>query len=124
VLVPTRDYKRLEWLAIDTGEVLEQGPIAPPGHEVGSATAIPGTNDVIATMTLDSSAVSTLPLYTLARLSTTEPPQTLWRTAATYLRRPVLSPDGTHVVLDAATFHTEAVLVEGAAQCRELPMPK
>jgi DNA polymerase III psi subunit len=124
VLVPTRDYKRLEWLAVDTGDVLAQAPVAPPGHEVGSATPIPGTDDVIATLTLDSSAVSTLPLYSLARLSPTAPPQILWRTAATYLRRPVLSPDGTHVALDAATFHTEAVLVEGAAQCRELPMPE
>jgi tRNA A-37 threonylcarbamoyl transferase component Bud32 len=124
VLVPTRDYKRLEWLAVDTGEVLAQGPVAPPGHEVGSGTPIPGSNDVIATMTLDSSAVSTLPLYSLARLSPDAPPQILWRTEATYLRRPVLSPDSTRVALDAATFHTEAVLVEGANRCRELPMPE
>jgi hypothetical protein len=123
VLVPTRDYKRVQWLAVDNGEVVAQGPIAPPGHEVGSATPIAGTNDVIATMTLDSSAVSTLPLYSLARLSPTDPPVILWRSAATYLRRPVLSPDGTRVALDAATFHTEAVLLEGTAQCRELPMP-
>jgi len=124
VLVPTRDYKRLEWLAVDSGEVLAQAPVAPPGHEVGSAAPIPGTDDVIATLTLDSSAVSTLPLYTLARLSPTEPPQVLWRTAATYLRRPVLSPDGTRVALDAATFHTEAVLIEGAQGCRDLPLPE
>jgi hypothetical protein len=122
VLVPTRGYKRLEWLAIDTGEVLAQGPAGPAGYEVGSAAPIPGTSDVIATMTLDGSARSTLPSYVLARLSPTDPPTTLWTSATTYFRRPVLSPDGTRVALDGATFHTEAVLVEGAQRCRGLPM--
>jgi hypothetical protein len=59
----------------------------------------------------------------LARLSKREPPQVLWRTPATYLRRPVLDSDGSRVAVDAATFHTEAILLEGARHCRDLPVP-
>ncbi len=124
VLVPTRDFKRLEWLTTATGEVAAPAPAAPPGYEVGSAVAIPGTDDVIATMTLDSSARSSLPTYVIARLSPTEPPRTLWTSTATYFRRPVSSPDGSRVALDAATFHTEAVLIEGSDGCRTLRPPE
>jgi len=124
VLVPTRDFKRLEWLTTATGEVAASAPAAPPGYEVGSAVAVPGTEDVIATMTLDSSAKSSSPTYVLARLSPTEPPRTLWTSTATYFRRPVSSPDGTRIALDAATFHTEAVLIEGSQTCKTLPLPE
>jgi len=118
ILLPTRDYQRLEWIDLDSGELVGHAPAAPEGYEVGSAAPLPGTDEVIATLTLDASSQAILPTYVLARLSPTEPPRTLWTSEAVYLRRPVASPDGTRVAIDVAAFHTEAMLVEGAAGCR------
>jgi hypothetical protein len=123
VLVPARGHRRLDWIDLADGRVVEAGPSAPPGYEIGSGTPLPGTTDVIATLTLDATAQAELPQYQVVRITAHGETQPLWTSERTYFRRPMPSPDGQRIAVDAASFHHDAALLEGAVTCATLPDP-